>query len=106
LTQAGEAAAAAEKDGKKAEAVKQYQRLLELQPGHAAAKEALKRLRPSQGKAVDAAQLDEVYYQGVYAYAGGQVDKAVELWKKVLANKPDHRLAKEALDRAQRRKKG
>jgi len=37
--------------------------------------------------------------------SGGDVDKAVGLWKKVLASNPNHRLAKEALDRAQRRKK-
>jgi tetratricopeptide (TPR) repeat protein len=106
ISGAEEAAQAAEKSGKKAEALKQYQRLLELQPGHAAAKDALKRLRPAQAKAQDSGQADELYYQGVYAYAGGDVDKAVGLWKKVLAGSPQHRLAKEALDRAQRRKKG
>lgn len=105
ISGAEEAAQAAEKAGKKAEAVKQYQRVVELQPSNSAAKEALKRLRPSQAKAVDAGQADELYYQGVYAYAGGDVDKAVGLWKKVLSVSPQHRLAKEALDRAQRRKK-
>jgi tetratricopeptide (TPR) repeat protein len=104
---AGDAAEKAEKAGQRAEAIKQYQRLLELQPTHAAAKDALKRLRPAvkAKAAVDAAQLDEWYYQGVYAYAGGDVVKAEDLWKKVLAGQPQHRLAKEALDRAQRRQK-
>jgi tetratricopeptide (TPR) repeat protein len=106
LNSAEEAAKTADKAGKKAEAIKQYQRVLELQPGHAAARDALKRLRPAQAKAVDSSQADEIYYQGVYAYAGGDVDKAVALWKKVLASNPQHRLAKEALDRAQRRKNG
>lgn len=104
---ANEAAAAAEKAGQKSEAIKQYQRVLDLQASNSVAKEALKRLRPTaQSKAVDASQLEEWYYQGVYAYAGGDVDKAVGLWKKVLSVNPQHRLAKDALERAQRRKKG
>jgi tetratricopeptide (TPR) repeat protein len=98
-------AEAAEKAGKKALALAAYQRVLELEPSNGTAKTALKRLREgAKAKTLDAGQLDDLYYQGVYAYAAGDVEKALEFWKKVLAASPQHRLAKEALDRAKRRK--
>lgn len=108
FNQASESAAEAEKAGRDAEALRHYQRVLELQPGQVSAREAVRRLRAktkTAAPAVDSAQLDEWYYQGVYAYAAGEVDKAVELWRKVLAGNAQHRLAKEALDRALGRKK-
>jgi tetratricopeptide (TPR) repeat protein len=98
--------AKAEKAGKAEEAAKQYRKALTLQPGQGAAREGLKRVAgKAKTKAADPAELDDWYYQGVYAYAGGEADKAVGLWKKVLAADGQHRLAKEALARAEKRAK-
>lgn len=99
-------AAKAEKAKKTDEAVKQYRKALGLQGGNATAREGLKRLASkAKGKGPDPAELDDWYYQGVYAYAAGETDKAQGLWKKVLAADSGHRLAKEALDRAVKRTK-
>lgn len=96
----------ADKAGKSEEAVKQYRKVLELQASNPTAKEALKRLAPKASvKGMDPAQLEDLYYQGVYAYAAGETSKAETFWKKVLAADPKHALAKEALDRAQKRAK-
>ncbi|HTA16710.1 MAG TPA: hypothetical protein VK786_03070, partial [bacterium] len=94
----------AEKAGHVEEAVKEYRRVLELQAANTTAKQALGRLASkAKARGMDAAQLDDLYYQGVYAYAGGDVKKAEEFWKKVLAIDPHHGLAREALDRSQKR---
>jgi tetratricopeptide (TPR) repeat protein len=96
----------AEKAGHVEEAVKQFRRVLELQAANATAKQALGRLASkAKARGMDAAQLDDLYYQGVYAYAGGDVKKAENFWKKVLAIDPHHSLAKEALERSQKRSK-
>ena len=93
-----------EKAGHVEEAVKQFRRVLELQAANATAKQALGRLASrAKARGMDAAQLDDLYYQGVYAYAGGDVKKAENLWRKVLAIEPHHSLAKEALERSQKR---
>ena len=99
--------ASAEKAGKADDAAKQYRKALSLQAGNGAARDGLKRLvgKAAKAKGPDLAELDDLYYQGVYAYAAGDTDKAQDLWKKVLAADPQHRLAKEALDRAQKRAK-
>lgn len=96
----------ADKAGRTADAVKDYRRVLELQPGHPVALAGLKRLE-AKGKAqgVDPAMLDDLYYKGVYAYAGGDVKKAEECWRKVLQEDPKHALAREALNRSERRAK-
>jgi len=97
------AADAAEKDLREDEAVKQYRRALELQPSNPQAKDALKRLgAKATAKGVDPSQLEDLYYQGVYAYAGGQVEKAEALWRRVLQADPKHTLAREALERSHR----
>jgi tetratricopeptide (TPR) repeat protein len=99
-------AAADEKADKVDEAVKQYRKALALQAGNGAARDGLKRLAgKAKAKGTDPAELDDWYYQGVYAYAAGDTDKAQGLWKKVLAADPQHRLAREALSRAQKRAK-
>ncbi len=96
----------AEKSDRVEEAVKQYRRVLELQAANLPAKQALGRLASkAKARGMDAAQLDDLYYQGVYAYAGGDVKKAEGFWKKVLSMDPHHGLAKEALERSQKRSK-
>jgi tetratricopeptide (TPR) repeat protein len=106
LTDALAAGDKADKAGKADEAVRQYRKVLELQASNPTAKEALKRLgTKASAKALDASQLEDLYYQGVYAYAAGDTMKAEGFWKKVLASDPKHILAKEALDRAQKRAK-
>jgi tetratricopeptide (TPR) repeat protein len=94
----------ADKAGKVEEAVKQYRRALDLQPGQSVAKEGLSRLAAkAKGKGADPAALEDLYYQGVYAYAAGDVKKAENCWRKVLEADPHHSLAREALDRSERR---
>jgi tetratricopeptide (TPR) repeat protein len=106
LDDALDAGQKADKSGKVDEAVKQYRRVLELQPGQGVAKEGLGRLMAKlKGKGVDPAVLEDLYYQGVYAYAGGDVKKAENCWRKVLEADPKHALAKEALERSERRSK-
>jgi tetratricopeptide (TPR) repeat protein len=96
----------AEKAGHVEEAVKDFRRVLELQAANATAKQALGRLASrAKARGMDAAQLDDLYYQGVYAYAGGDVKKAENFWKKVLLIDPHHGLAREALERSQKRAK-
>jgi superkiller protein 3 len=98
------AADAADKAGKGEEALKQYRKALSLQPGNETARDGAKRFAgKAKAKGADPVAVDDWYYQGVYAYAAGDTDKAVLLWKKVLAAEPQHRLAKEALDRAEKR---
>jgi superkiller protein 3 len=100
------AADRAEKAGKADEAFKQFRKAATLQPGNGTARDGMKRLgAKAKTKGPNPAELDDWYYQGVYAYAAGETDKAQELWKKVLAADSQHRLAKEALDRAQKRAK-
>jgi tetratricopeptide (TPR) repeat protein len=100
------AADKAEKAGKAEEASKQFRKAAALQPGNGTAREGLKRLGAKvKTKGPDPAELDDWYYQGVYAYAAGDTEKAQGLWKKVLAADGQHKLAKEALDRAQKRAK-
>jgi tetratricopeptide (TPR) repeat protein len=96
----------ADKAGKFEEAVKQFRRVLELQPGQPIAKDALVHLASkTKGKGADPAVLEDLYYQGVYAYAAGDVKKAEICWRKVLEMDPHHGLAREALDRSERRSK-
>ncbi len=99
---------AAEKAGDFNKAAREYRKVLNLEPGNSEAKIALERLQPktkTQTKVPNAAEIDDWYYQGVYAYAAGQTEKALELWNRVLKVKPDHQLASEAARRAQKRLK-
>jgi tetratricopeptide (TPR) repeat protein len=89
-----------------AKALKEYRRVLELEPGNAEAQTEARRLAKAvKAKNVDPAEMDEWYYQGVYAYAAGDTAKAMTFWKKVLAEDPNHRLALEAVNRANKRLK-
>jgi hypothetical protein len=106
LNDALAAADAAEKASKEEDAVRQYRHVLDLQASNPQAKDALKRLgAKASAKGVDPSQLEDLYYQGVYAYAAGEVDKAEALWKRVLLAEPKHALAKEALERSRRNRK-
>lgn len=98
-------AQAAEKDGHWDEALKSYRRVLEWESSNAPAKEGSARAQArskSQASGPNPAELEDLYYQGVYAYAAGDLDKAEGLWKRVLAADPKHQLAKEALERSRR----
>jgi tetratricopeptide (TPR) repeat protein len=89
-----------------ASALASYRRVLELDPSNREAQDASKRLaKAAKAKSADPAELDDWYYQGVYAYAAGKTDEAMGHWNKVLAKNPDHRLAAEALKRAKNRLK-
>lgn len=106
VDRAGADAQVAEKQGHFDEAAKLYRRVLEFQPSDPAAKDALKRLAGrTKLKGIDQAKLEDLYYQGVYAYAAGEVDKAESYWKKVLDVDPHHQLAREALERSEKRSK-
>jgi tetratricopeptide (TPR) repeat protein len=90
-------------------AAKEYRRILALDPANHQAQEALKRFaknaESAKAKALNPAELDEWYYQGVYAYAAGDTAKAMGFWKKVLEADPNHPLAQEAVKRANKRLK-
>lgn len=49
----------------------------------------------------DAAKAEELYIEGVYAYAEGGTAKAMAAWKKCLALNPKHAAAKKAMAEAQ-----
>jgi tetratricopeptide (TPR) repeat protein len=106
LNDALAAADAAEKSARQDEAVKQYRKALDLQASNLQAQDALKRLgAKATGKGVDPAELEDLYYQGVYAYAAGDIVKAEALWKRVLKEDPKHVLASEALARSRRNRR-
>jgi tetratricopeptide (TPR) repeat protein len=106
ITRALASAKDAETANNDPKALKEYRRVLELEPVNAEAQTEARRLAKSlKAKSVDPAELDEWYYQGVYAYAAGDTTKAMGFWKKVLDADPGHRLANEAVNRANRRLK-
>lgn len=106
LTRAMGAAKDAEAAKNSAKALKEYRRVLELEPGNGEAQASARRLaKAAKAKAADPAELDEWYYQGVYAYAAGETKKAMGFWKKVLDADASHRLANEAVNRANKRLK-
>jgi tetratricopeptide (TPR) repeat protein len=85
-------------------ALADYRYVLGLDPVNGEAKnEAARLAKLLKSKAADPAQLDDWYYQGVYAYAAGDTNKAMSFWKKVLEADPDNRQANEAVNRANRR---
>ncbi|HSV57032.1 MAG TPA: hypothetical protein VLH39_08015, partial [Magnetospirillaceae bacterium] len=53
------------------------------------------------GRAAKAAKVDELYTAGVEAYARGNVEHAVSLWKEVIALDPSFDPAREAIRTAQ-----
>jgi tetratricopeptide (TPR) repeat protein len=107
LTRAMASAKEAEAAKNLTKALKEYRRVLELEPVNSEAQMAAKKLEKiaKAKKSFDPAAMDELYYQGVYAYAAGDTTKAMGFWKKVLEADPEHRLANEAVNRANKRLK-
>ena len=87
-------------------AYKGFKRALDLQPENSEAMEgARKAARKARIKSVDPKKINDLYYQGVYAFAAGDNAKAVGLWQEVLSLEKGHKLAKAAVQRAEAKMK-
>jgi tetratricopeptide (TPR) repeat protein len=104
VTAAMENADKFEKSNEYAKAFEFFQKVLALQPDNSLAQEGVKRLaRRAKAEPVDPKKLDDLYYEGVYAYAAGETEKAIKLWENVLKLDSGHQMAKDASERAKKR---
>ena len=79
-----------------------YQRVLDQDPGNAPATQLLLQAGQAPAKPKrDEEAVKRLYYAGVEQYLAGDLAGAVDTWKKVLGQEPDHLDAKRSLARAE-----
>jgi tetratricopeptide (TPR) repeat protein len=92
---AKERAQGAKESGDKLEEAKALRTVLVLDPSNKNARQAFKEARAQSQK-----EIEELYKQGVTAYAQGRYADAVQIWNEVLDLDPEHAKAKESIAKA------
>lgn len=82
-------------------AVLYYRKVINLDPGNEEANRNLEQLTGSRSKAsINQKEIKTLYYEGVDRYVNGEIDKAIEIWERVLKIEPAHSEANNNIKRA------
>lgn len=82
-------------------AVMYFRKVIALDPGNEAANKNLEQLTGSRSKAaITEKEVKTLYYDGVDKYVNGEIDKAIEIWERVLKIEPAHAEANNNIKRA------
>jgi tetratricopeptide (TPR) repeat protein len=100
ISAAKQQARGAKENGDSLEEAKALQRLVVLDPTDTQARKAFKTARLQSRK-----QIEELYRQGVTAYAQGEYAQAIQRWNEVLDLEPEHAKAKQSIVKAQEKLK-
>jgi len=94
-------------EGKIEEAIKELQEAVKLNPQHMKAQDYLARAKEKVATVSKEEEeksrreiMDKHYFQGIDYYAEGKFKKAIEEWDEVLGIDPEHKGAKEYIDKA------
>jgi tetratricopeptide (TPR) repeat protein len=89
-----------------ASAYDNYGKALALEPENRQARQgAAEAARKAKLVRADPEKVNGYYFKGVYAYADGDTERAIDWWEKALNLDPQHRQANQALQEARRKLK-
>jgi len=80
-----------------------YRKVLELDPYHAEAIEALERIDKTRQSDVQEGDQQQLYLTGIQLYTKGQYNDAIDSWQKVLLLDPDHEKAQMNIKKSRRK---
>lgn len=90
--------------GQKEKAKEMLLAVLDLDPDNKQARDAIRELTGQQARqAENAEKIRDFYYKGIDFYTNGQLEQAIEMWKKVLEIDPHHYEANINIQKARRK---